>query len=72
MKFATEGLVVVVEAVDVPGAFVSALVGKVLAVDGDGVGVISGPCVGFTFHTGQSVTDQFLNSYKQERRHKPI
>ena len=62
MKFATEGLVVVEEAVDVLGAFVSALVGNVLVVDE--VGVISGPCVGFTFHTGQSVTDHFLKAYK--------
>ena len=61
MKFATEGLVVVEEAVDVLGAFVSALVGNVLVVE---VGVISGPCVGFTFHTGQSVTDHFLKAYK--------
>ena len=43
VKFVTEGLVVVEEVVSVLGAFVSALVGIVLIVDGDEVGVISDP-----------------------------
>ena len=64
MKLATCGLVTGVEAVDVLGALVSALVGNVPVVIGDEVGVVSVPGAGDMVHTGHSVTNH-INPFKQ-------